>query len=53
MPATLTAATLQAVAATFAYWLVYADTHCWKCEKERDYDADEQCPHCGADQTPF
>ena len=34
-------------------WLAYWDTHCWSCERERDYDAEPVCPGCGADTTPF
>ena len=26
---------------------------CWKCDKERSNDQDEDCPHCGEMWAPF
>ena len=44
---------ISAVAHAIGFWLHYWAIHCWQCEKERDYQASEKCPHCGADQTAF
>lgn len=37
----------------FARCLAWADSHCWQCEAERDYETQPICPHCGAESTPF